>query len=226
MSEPTLSTRLVDEPVRSNGFSSLGLWASIAATLAGNIASALAYKWGWIGTAELFWTYWLQSVSIGLFNMLRIATLHRFDVTGFTSNGKPVEETPAAKRSTALFFLFHYGFFHVVYAVFLSGDRLPWSDRRMVVWLLLNAAFFVVGELINYLRVHRADRTGRPNIGVLMFRPYLRIIPMHLSIIFAGVAPRAIWVFLPLKIVCDIGMLLVDAGIERRSMAHAQTSVA
>ena len=51
-----------------------------------------------------------------------------------------------------------------------------------------------------------SDALGKPNLGKLMFLPYLRIIPMHLTIIFGimGDSTFSIVFFVALKTVADI----------------------
>ena len=70
---------------------------------------------------EVLWIYWIQSVIIGVFNFIKIISLKEFTTTGFRRGGSELQPTKAAKISTAIFFLIHYGFFHFVYAMFLGG---------------------------------------------------------------------------------------------------------
>jgi hypothetical protein len=102
--------------------------------------------------------YWIQSVIIGGSNVIRIASLERFDPCNFKMGGRPVQETASDKRKVALFFLVHYGFFHLIYLLFVTVDS----------------------------RGERRDAAGRPSIGAVMFMPYLRVLPMHFTILFGG----------------------------------------
>lgn len=142
-----------------------------------------------VGILEILWIYWIQSVIIGIFNFIKILSLKRFSTEGFTQGNKQVGETTAAKISTAFFFLFHYGFFHVVYAVFLStglnlfsGDQPVRSNFNYLFYATIIFVINYVIELIYYFR----EREERPNLGRMMFAPYTRIIPMHITIIFSG----------------------------------------
>jgi hypothetical protein len=60
-----------------------------------------------------------------------------------------------------------------------------------------------------------ADLGGRPNIGTLMFMPYLRILPMHLSIILGAVlgGSTAVLFFLALKTAADAGMHVIEHAL-------------
>ena len=188
---------------------------SLAGLLGGNLLLIAAYALGLVDLGEVLWTYWLQSVVIGIFNFLRMWKLERFTTEGLTSNGRPVPETEAAKRSTAWFFAFHYGFFHLGYAVFLATSHPPGATW---LWLAAAAAGLLVGEWSAYARHRRSDPTWAPNLGTLLFQPYLRIVPMHLAILattFAGA------VFLPLKLLADVGMFFVDEHLDAKR-ARAQ----
>jgi hypothetical protein len=184
---------------------------SLGGLLFGNLALFASYAAGWVTLGELMWTYWLQSVAVGFFHYRRMMALTRFSTEGLTSNDRPVPETPEGKRSTANFFLMHYGFFHLGYAVFLTVEHLPSSP--VVLWLAAPALSFIVGERATFRRHLASDPTWTPNLGTLLFQPYLRVIPMHLGIIAAGAAGA---VFLPLKLAADLGMYLVDEHLDAR----------
>ncbi len=137
---------------------------------------------------EVLWIYWIQSVIIGIFNFIKILSLKDFSTEGFRQGNKQVEVTNAAKISTAIFFLFHYGFFHLIYAVFL-GSGLPslfgGAQSIQPNYLILSAIIFLANYTVEFIYYMR-DREPKPNLGAMMFAPYPRIIPMHLTIIFAG----------------------------------------
>jgi hypothetical protein len=57
-----------------------------------------------------------------------------------------------------------------------------------------------------------ADLRGTPNIGTLMFVPYIRIIPMHLTIILGVMLEDGLGLLLfgSLKTVADVAMHKVE----------------
>ncbi len=178
---------------------------------------ALLQQWK---VAELLWIYWWQSVIIGWFNVHRILGLTRFSTEGFRINNMPVQPTRATQRQTAVFFVPHYGLFHIGYLVFLISD--PRIHGRVPVLCIL---VFYVNHRFSW-RYHCAREAGRaPNIGNIMFFPYLRIIPMHLIIVlgsqFAGDSAMALVVFLLFKTVADVAMHLVEHVMERGDRLRA-----
>jgi hypothetical protein len=138
---------------------------------------------------DVLWIYWSQSVIIGIFNFIKMITLKEFSTEGFKQGGKSMLPTRATAISSAVFFLFHYGFFHVIYAVFLgafstiSHSSDSGSDTKFI---FISAAIFFVSYLIEFINANKEDKLEIPNIGKIMFAPYARIIPMHLTIILGG----------------------------------------
>jgi hypothetical protein len=166
-----------------------------------------------LSAVDLLWIYWSQSVIIGLFNVVEILALKEFSTEGFNQGGRPMPPTRAAKISTALFFLFHYGFFHAIYAVFL-GTFSRMSDGPSgggsKSFVLYSAAIFFARYLIDFIRSRAAGREGVPNLGTMMFAPYARIVPMHLTIILGGFV-GAIGSFSPGT---DLIILVIFAGVK------------
>ena len=150
---------------------------------------------------------------VGWYARKRMLNLAQFSTEGFTSNGKPVPEDESGKRSTAWFFALHYGFFHFAYLVFLCVEHPVWQLRDVAL-LLACGMSFALSQRATYAAQHAADLRGRPNLGALMFTPYLRVVPMHLAIIIGSAlgGSGSVLFFAGLKTVSD---LLLD-GIDRR----------
>lgn len=187
------------------------------------------------GLLLLMWPYWLQSVIIGHFARRRILALRQFSTDGFLINDEPVEATPATARRTANFFLLHYGFFHVVYAVFLlaftsmgdgagivpvtianTGEVVDFAVGTVrfwdVLWMAALGVSFWWSHRASHLEHVAADLVGSPNIGKLMFMPYARILPMHITIIAGALVGgrMAVLLFGALKTAADVGMHKVE----------------
>ncbi len=180
------------------------------------------------GLLMMMWPYWLQSLVIGYYNVRRIQKLQRFSTEGFKINDRAVDPTPSTRRTTWMFFAFHYGFFHFGYMVFLlafsagmpmtdeSGARIAYEVGGLASWSPIWFAAAVIGYVMSHGQSHRehveADLRGTPNIGKLMFVPYIRIIPMHLTIIVGAMLGNGLGLLLfgSLKTVADVAMHKVE----------------
>lgn len=175
------------------------------------------------GMLMLMWPYWIQSVVIGYYAMRRIQKLEQFTTDNFKINGAEVDPTPQTRRKVWTFFMLHYGFFHLVYFMFLGafsstgvmGEAMaPPAEENP--WAPLWFGATLVGFLMSHGESHRehvaADLRGRPNIGTLMFVPYIRILPMHLTIIFGAMLGGTVGLllFAGLKTVADVAMHKVE----------------
>jgi hypothetical protein len=172
--------------------------------------------------ASLLWPYWLQSVVIGVFARRRILALQRFSTEGFLVNDQPVLLTPETKRSTANFFALHYGFFHLIYAVFLMVMATP--RLQDLPWFAVALVSFTLSHERSFRENVARDLSGRPNIGTLTFLPYARIVPMHLIIVggamwHGGASALGLSIFAALKTGADLVMHSVEHRVMRKNTA-------
>ena len=171
-----------------------------------NIWSLLYYQAHPNDFNSVVWLYWGQSVLIGLFNFVDLLTIPAPPI-----DGKLPQYFFKSKGCSALFFLCHYQFFHLVYAVFLvSGKRL---DMHFILSAL---AFYAFNLGIQFYQHKKAQSHEAPDIGKMFFLPYLRIIPMHLMILlpaFFHVTPSIVFLFL--KTLADIIMYLITSPVYR-----------
>ncbi len=153
----------------------------------------------------IVWIYWLQSVLIGVFNFFDLLRIKNPDQSSLKFNNKPI--TKATMAGAAWFFLFHYGFFHLVYAVFLLSSNGTMINYSL---LLIAAGIFLTEGILLQMRKNPTTESKKVNVGKIFILPYLRTIPMHLMILmpsFFGLATSMI--FLLLKTIADIGMHLI-----------------
>lgn len=153
-------------------------------------------------------TYLVQSVIIGVFQIRKMLDLKAFSTEGLKMNDHPVAPVPASKWMIALFFAFHYGIFHAVYALFiLTAGRPDWIN------VMISGGAFFANHLFSYVMNRNRPRKTLPNIGHMMFFPYIRIIPMHAFILTGALtaAPaKGIALFMLLKTLADEAMHAIE----------------
>lgn len=178
---------------------------------------ALTLKWP---LALVIWPYWIQSIIIGWYARKRMLALKKFSTEGFTSNDEPVPENAKGKRETASFFVLHYGFFHVVYLLFLLGT-VKLDSGWDIFWIIVCGFSYVFAQRKTCEQQIASEALGKPNLGKLMCLPYLRILPMHLTIIFGmiGGSTFSILFFMTLKTIADVLLDRLD-----RNMASKDSS--
>ena len=185
---------------------------SVFALIAANLLALLIAWVTHMSLRELMLVYWIQSVIIGVCSAIRILNLEHFSTENLKMNNQPVAEEPASKWKVAGFFVLHYGFFHLGYLMFLSFDREPGPGGSAAGYLLC-ALVFAANHGYSLLQNVRRDAHGKPNLGTLMFLPYARIVPMHLTIVFGGLFFGGAWAFAmfgALKLVADVVMHTVE----------------
>jgi hypothetical protein len=142
----------------------------------------------------IIWLYWSQSIIIGFFTFLEITTTSKF-----RTDEIKVRDALMSKPGcgTGVFFLLHYGFFHLVYFVFLGSD-LGFKKIDMGFFKTAILAVFL-SQLVYFLQHKLSYRDNPPSLGSMFVQPYVRIIPMHLTILlpaFIGMAPSLIFIIL------------------------------
>ena len=150
----------------------------------------------------IVWLFWCQSVLIGLFNFFELLTTSNVKAGNFKMNDQPVDP----KKGTGCyswFFLFHYQFFHLVYFIFLATQTgFKNVDFGFFQYALIG---LLVNQMVTFIRNKLAYAKQAPDLGYMFFLPYLRIIPMHFTILlpaFLNWEPAMI--FLILKAVFDV----------------------
>lgn len=178
--------------------------SSISLIVSNIIVIILAIVQGW-DVATVLWVYWMQSIIIGFFQFLRILSLKNFSTENFTINNQPVSPTLQTKTFTAFFFLFHYGFSHFIYAIFIF-NFFKSTKAFDFTYLFLGGLVFFINHFFSYYHNRIIDQQKTPNIGTLMFAPYARIIPMHLVIVLGAFFANQIqlFFFLGLKTAADL----------------------
>ena len=187
------------------------------------IVLAVVQRWQVI---ELLWVYWLQNIVIGFFNWRRMINLKEFSTANLKTNGLQAPPTRKTKRSMARFFLVHYGFFHAAYLFFLVQVIDDISSKVLLHWTIGLTIFFI-NHYFSYRYNRELDDACLPDIGNIMFLPYLRVIPMHLVLGFAiSIGIRSLWsllFFLLLKTIVDVLMHVIEHAINRKLVKKEST---
>jgi hypothetical protein len=120
--------------------------------------------------------YWGQNIIIGIFNVIRILAS-----SGISSKDGKLEDIPSAvKFFLAGFFAIHYGGFHYGYFSFLRFS--PGPDD---LWITVSLLAFFAHHLFSFLYNYKEERE-KLDVIRMMFFPYQRIVPMHMTIILGG----------------------------------------
>jgi hypothetical protein len=201
--------------------------------IAGNLFALATVYFTDGGLILLLWPYWAQSVVIGYYARKRMLALETFSTAGLQMNDEPIPATKDGARSTANFFTMHYGFFHFVYFVFLMVFTTTSNDAGLVPVTVngepkevfvgtLDAldALLIAAIALSFAHAHQIthreqvamDAGANRNLGGLMAFPYLRVVPMHLTIILGLVLGKGagLLLFGGLKTLADVGMHLVE----------------
>ena len=142
----------------------------------------LAVQQSW-AVLDLLWIYWAQSLIIGFFSFLKLLTFKGYLDTSVSIS--PALNQFVTKLFLAVFFAFHYGFFHVVYAIFLSIFSAFSFSFLMSFNFVLAVGVFFINHLFSFLYYYFKPKKDQ-DISKMVFAPYFRIIPMHLTIIAGG----------------------------------------
>lgn len=152
------------------------------------LAIAIVEKWDFM---VILWTYFSQSLIIGFFVFFKIILFGVFiGVEGITASKQNKIEVASIVFLAfffAIFFVFHYGGFHLVYFMFLQSfthSSINWGQ------ILIGGGIFFLNHLFSFIVNFKKDRrkiTNPAELTKLFISPYQRIIPMHFIILIGGV---------------------------------------
>ncbi len=130
--------------------------------------------------AIVIWSYWFESVIIGLYaiaSMVLIGLRGRMPATGYLAG--------------AGFFTVHYGMFHFVYMIFLTVMPISALELEQLPFVFLTGFIFLLSHGVSFLEhsfksKEKAGTNWEADIGPIFTKPYRRIVPMHITIIASG----------------------------------------
>lgn len=172
----------------------------------------------------IMFIYWCQSIIIGIFNFLKIINLKDFTTNGLSIGNSPAKPTMSTKYFIAFFFLIHYSMFHFGYFIFLisggfTSHGLQFNPENYTIFIAL--IVFFANHLFSFLYNRKKNSEKKQNIGKIMFFPYIRIVPMHLTIIFGSMF---IAIGFPLISIIIFLLLKTAADVVMHSIEHRQSS--
>lgn len=198
----------------------------VLALLATNLLTIIvAVTEGW-DLATVLFSYWAQSIIIGVFAVASILTCDRAALAADLGRPDPGGERKAewTDRGTlaylgvmAGFFCLHYGLFHWGYYAFIVESGLFGPVDFSNPGLQASCGLFFVNHLYSFLWHRPRERQGAQYVTGAFFRPYNRIIPMHLTILFGSIVVLALaFLNLPGEMVVLVLFLLLKTYLDLR----------
>jgi hypothetical protein len=220
--------------VQQDAVERLVAWYRIGSSLGALIALIVANVIPLLGVLFLGWSvwniliiYWLENGIVGAFNILKMARAE-----GTSSDPGPalmINGQPASSMSRfglMPFFAMHYGIFWFVHGIFVftlpafailspgAADEMTIEPGSILVAGFALAVSHGLSFWWNYLR---GGEYRRATAASLMFAPYRRLIVLHLTIIFGGMAimftgapAAAVAILVLVKTALDVGLHLAE----------------
>ena len=211
-------------------------WYRVTSSVGAVVALIVANAIPLFGVAFLGWNvwtiliiYWLENGVVGAYNVLRMTKAQGPDSGGATTwrvNGRPA--SAMSKAGLIPFFVMHYGIFWVVHGVFVLafpvfGAMGDGTDPDLAAGFESAPIPFAVVALaishgVSYwLNFLRGGEYKRVSASGQMFAPYGRLVVLHITIIFGGLAismtgapAAAVTILVGLKTLMDLGFHLAE----------------
>lgn len=172
---------------------------------------ALVFQWDLSGVVII---YWWENVIIGFYSLLRILLAQ-----GGT-DGEP-------KFFIAPFFCFHYFFFCFIHGIFvlvltsksgisstIDGNPIVSIFEALPLWGTLSLIGIFISHGISFVRYYiRGGEYKTATVMTEMFKPYGRIVLLHVCIIAGGFVTMMLGTPLLMIILLIIGKTIMDLGI-------------
>ena len=211
-------------------------WYRVGSSVSALVALIVANLIPLAGVLFLGWSvwqiliiYWLENGIVGVFNVLKMlraqGTADPLTVT-YTINGRPA--TDESRAALIPFFCLHYGIFWAVHGVFVltlplfgataTGGESSFGTTPDPAVLVVAVIALVISHGLSYLfNFIGGGEYKRVSPAGQMFKPYGRLVVLHVTIIFGamaisitGAAITALAILVILKIALDIGLHLAE----------------
>jgi hypothetical protein len=185
----------------------------VAALLVANLITIiLAVIEGW-DLASVLFIYWAQSIIIGIFTIITLLTAGMAQPASKGGGWSSLK----VRIFLAGFFALHYGAFHWAYYSIIveSGLFGPVDFANTGVWA--SCGLFFANHLYSFLYHRGSSEQVAQDPLEIFIRPYNRIVPMHMTIIFGSITVLVLQflgittvtpvlvIFLAIKTYVDIG---------------------
>jgi hypothetical protein len=220
--------------VQQDAVERLVAWYRIGSSLGALIALIVANVIPLLGVLFLGWSvwniliiYWLENGIVGAFNILKMARAEGTSADpgpALMINGQPASSM--SRFGLMPFFAMHYGIFWFVHGIFVFtlpafAILSPGAAGEMTIEpgsiLVAGFALAVSHGLSFWWNYLRGGEYRRATAASLMFAPYRRLIVLHLTIIFGGMAimftgapAAAVAILVLVKTVLDVGLHLAE----------------
>jgi hypothetical protein len=165
----------------------LSTWALILTNVI-TIMAAYIQQWPF---STILWVYWIQTLMIGFFAFLRAVSLADLSPGGVDRLSRRLHHE--GRLRAGVFFLAHFTLVQVCLTLILWVLIGPITSVNIGI-LIPSALLFFGNHLFSYVYHKKSDRIVYKNIGLTVFRPYLRLLPVLVSILFAGMIVAAFFI--------------------------------
>jgi len=162
----------------------LSTWALVITNI---VTISVAYLQNW-PFATIIWVYWCQTLMIGFFAFIRVVSLADLSPGGVDQLSLRLHKE--GRLRAGFFFLAHFTVVQACLTFTLWALIGPVTSVNLGI-LLPSALLFFGNHLFSYMYHKKSDRIVYKNVGLSAFRPYLRLLPVLVSILFSGMVIAA-----------------------------------
>jgi hypothetical protein len=162
------------------------IWTDLSAwtlVLTNIITILAAYLEHW-PFSTIIWVYWCQILIIGFFAFVRTIALTDFSLTGVERIR--LRFTLKGKLRAGVIFLAHFTVVQLCVTFVLWLVVGPITSVNGTI-LLFTALMFFSNHLFSYIYNKKRERVVYKNLGFAVLRPYLRMLPLFVAFLFAGI---------------------------------------
>jgi uncharacterized membrane protein len=163
-----------------HSWTDLSAWALVLTNMV-TISAAFLKHWSF---STIIWVYWCQILIIGVFAFLRTIALTDLSLTGVERIR--LRFTLKGKLRTGAFFLAHFTVVQLCLTFVLWLVIGPVTNVNGTI-LLFTSLLFFTNHLFSAIYNKKRERVVHKNLGFAVLRPYLRMLPLFVAFLFAGI---------------------------------------